>query len=92
MDEKIKSTVTKKIKDISKNNKGAPRRKRTPQEIREEMLKRLEESEFSNKYSDRIASIKEADEKAKIKMQKEENKKNKKTETKKIIFSKQSII
>ena len=29
--------------------KGAPRRKRTPQEIREEMLKRLEESEFNRK-------------------------------------------
>ncbi len=46
---KNKKTETKKIKDISKNNKGAPRRKRTPQEIREEMLKRLEESEFNRK-------------------------------------------
>lgn len=46
---KNKKNETKKIKDISKNNKGAPRRKRTPQEIREEMLKRLEESEFNRK-------------------------------------------
>ena len=46
---KNKKTETKKIKDISKNNKGTPKRKRTPQEIREEMLKRLEESEFNRK-------------------------------------------
>ena len=46
---KNKKNETKKIKDISKNNKGTPRRKRTPQEIREEMLKRLEESEFKRK-------------------------------------------
>ncbi|MFQ8661124.1 MAG: gluconeogenesis factor YvcK family protein [Clostridia bacterium] len=46
---KNKKNETKKIKEISKNNKGAPRRKRTPQEIREEMLKRLEESEFNRK-------------------------------------------
>ncbi len=46
---KNRKNETKKIKDISKNNKGAPRRKRTPQEIREEMLKRLEESEFNRK-------------------------------------------
>lgn len=46
---KNKKNETKKIKDISKNNKGAPMRKRTPQEIREEMLKRLEESEFNRK-------------------------------------------
>lgn len=46
---KNKKTETKKIKDISKNNKGIPKRKRTPQEIREEMLKRLEESEFNRK-------------------------------------------
>lgn len=39
-------------------------------------------SKFSNKYSDRIASIREADEKAKIKMQKEQTKKDRK-ETKK---------
>lgn len=46
---KNKKSETKKIKDISKNNKGASRRKKTPQEIREEMLKRLEESEFNRK-------------------------------------------
>ena len=46
---KNKKNETKKIKDISKNNKGTPKRKRTPQEIREEMLKRLEESEFNRK-------------------------------------------
>ena len=46
---KNKKSETKKIKDISKNSKGAPKRKRTPQEIREEMLKRLEESEFNRK-------------------------------------------
>ena len=40
-------------------------------------------SKFSHKYSDRIASIREADEKAKIKMQKEQAKKEKKTATKK---------
>ena len=34
-------------------------------------------SKFSNKYSERIASIKESDEKAKIKTEKEENRKNK---------------
>ena len=36
-------------------------------------------SKFSNKYSERIASIREADEKAKIKMEKQEAKKNKKS-------------
>lgn len=36
-------------------------------------------SKFSNKYSERIASIKESDEKAKIKTEKEEKRKNKKT-------------
>lgn len=46
---KNKKSETKKIKDISKNDKSIPRRKRTPQEIREEMLKRLEESEFNRK-------------------------------------------
>ena len=46
---KNRKNETKKIKDISKNNKGTPKRKRTPQEIREEMLKRLEESEFNRK-------------------------------------------
>lgn len=46
---KNKKSETKKIKDISKNDKSMPRRKRTPQEIREEMLKRLEESEFNRK-------------------------------------------
>ena len=46
---KNKKNETKKIKDISKNNKGTPKRKRTPQRIREEMLKRLEESEFKRK-------------------------------------------
>ena len=39
-------------------------------------------SKFSNKYSDRIASIREADEKARIKMEKEEMKKVKKTSKK----------
>ena len=46
---KSKKSENKKIKDISKNDKTMPRRKRTPQEIREEMLKRLEESEFNRK-------------------------------------------
>lgn len=46
---KSKKSENKKIKDISKNDKAMPRRKRTPQEIREEMLKRLEESEFNRK-------------------------------------------
>ena len=36
-------------------------------------------SKFSNKYSERIASIREADEKARIKMEKQEAKKNKKS-------------
>lgn len=36
-------------------------------------------SKFSNKYSDRIASIREADEKARIKTQKEQSQKKKKT-------------
>jgi uncharacterized cofD-like protein len=40
-------------------------------------------SKFSNKYSDRIASIREADEKARIKMQKEQAKKEKKVAKKK---------
>ena len=46
---KSKKSENKKIKDISKSDKTMPRRKRTPQEIREEMLKRLEESEFNRK-------------------------------------------
>lgn len=40
-------------------------------------------SKFSNKYSERIASIREADEKARIKSQKEQAKKEKKQATKK---------
>ena len=39
-------------------------------------------SKFSNKYSDRIASIREADEKARIKTQREQIKKHKKNTNK----------
>lgn len=61
---KIKKNMERKEK---KNNVGEPKEE-----------KKRGKSKFSNKYSDRIASIREADEKARIKMEKEIAKKAKK--------------
>jgi len=61
---KIKRNMEKREK---KNNGGEPKEE-----------KKRGKSKFSNKYSDRIASIREADEKARIKMEKEMAKKSKK--------------
>ncbi len=61
--DKIKKSMSKKEK-----RKKQGKREKTPKS----------KSKFSNKYSDRIASIREADEIAKLKMQKEQEKKEKK--------------
>ena len=78
------NTKLREEKRINKKKKETAKRELQKQKGKTKPTKKKSKSKFSNKYSDRIASIKEADEKAKMKMQKEENKKNKKTETKKI--------
>lgn len=78
------NTKLREEKRINKKKKETAKRELQKQKGKIKPTKKKSKSKFSNKYSDRIASIKEADEKAKMKMQKEENKKNKKTETKKI--------
>ena len=78
------NTKLREEKRINKKKKETAKRELQKQKGKIKSTKKKSKSKFSNKYSDRIASIKEADEKAKMKMQKEENKKNKKTETKKI--------
>ncbi len=78
------NTKLREEKRINKKKKETAKRELQKQKGKIKPIKKKSKSKFSNKYSDRIASIKEADEKAKMKMQKEENKKNKKTETKKI--------
>lgn len=78
------NTKLREEKRINKKKKETAKRELQKQKGKIKPAKKKNKSKFSNKYSDRIASIKEADEKAKMKMQKEENKKNKKSETKKI--------
>lgn len=73
------NTKLREEKRINKKKKETAKRELQKQKGKTKPTKKKSKSKFSNKYSDRIASIKEADEKAKMKMQKEENKKNKKT-------------
>lgn len=77
-------------KRISKVKKAMEKRERKEQaENAGRHTAKLEKrkSKFSNKYSERIASIREADEKARIKTQKEQVKKEKKKVTKKRTFN-----
>ncbi len=77
-------------KRISKVKKAMEKRERKEQaENAGRHTAKLEKrkSKFSNKYSERIASIREADEKARIKTQKEQMKKEKKKVTKKRTFN-----
>ena len=73
-EEKRINKIKKEMKKKEKKNKQGKR-----------VEKPKGKSKFSNKYSDRIASIREADEMAKMKMQKEQAKKKKKTTQRKPI-------
>lgn len=76
------NTKLREEKRIDKIKKAMKRKEKREKEGKP--IKKLKgKSKFSNKYSERIASIREADEKAKIKMQKEQTKKEKKEAKKK---------
>ena len=68
----------KRINKMKKKSEKNSKKQRTTKKPAHEKRK----SKFSNKYSDRIASIKEADEKARRKIEKEELRKSKKYRTK----------
>jgi len=78
------NTKLREEKRINKIKKSMEKKeKRKKEEKGKHIVDKRGKSKFSNKYSDRIASIREADEKAKLKMQKEPIKKQKKTTKKK---------
>jgi len=66
-------------KRINKIKKNMEKKEKRNNGVEPKEDKRRGKSKFSNKYSDRIASIREADEKARLKMEKELAKKAKKT-------------
>lgn len=68
-------------KRINKIKKNMERKEKKNNVIHPKEDKKRGKSKFSDKYSNRIASIREADEKARIKMEKENSKKNKKKTT-----------
>lgn len=73
------NTKLREEKRISKIKKSMEKKeKKGKQENAKHVNERKSKSKFSNKYSDRIASIREADEKARIRMQREQVKKQKK--------------
>ena len=76
-------------KRINKKKKATAKKLKKGKEEPKKEIKRGK-SKFSNKYSERIASIREADEKAKNKMLREKNKKknNKNVVTKNNIIAK----
>ena len=72
------NTKLKEEKRINKIKKNMERKSKKGIEPKEKNLSKKGKSKFSNKYSDRIASIREADEKARKKNEKEFAKKEKK--------------
>ena len=85
------NTKLKEEKRINKIKKNMERKSKKGIEPKEKNPSKRGKSKFSNKYSDRIASIREADEKAKKKMEREAVKKAKKTTKKTKEKSEQKI-
>lgn len=85
------NTKLKEEKRINKIKKNMERKSKKGIEPKEKNSSKRGKSKFSNKYSDRIASIREADEKAKKKMEREAVKKGKKTTKKTKEKSEQKI-
>lgn len=85
------NTKLKEEKRINKIKKNMERKSKKGIEPKEKNSSKRGKSKFSNKYSDRIASIREADEKAKKKMEREAVKKAKKTTKKTKEKSEQKI-
>lgn len=85
------NTKLKEEKRINKIKKNMERKSKKGIEPKEKKSSKRGKSKFSNKYSDRIASIREADEKAKKKMEREAVKKAKKTTKKTKEKSEQKI-
>ena len=69
------NTKLREEKRINKIKKSMKKKQNKNVKTKKHMDTPKSKSKFSNKYSDRIASIREADQKAKIKTQKEQNKK-----------------
>ena len=73
------NTKLREEKRINKIKKNMKKKAKKGTGTKNKNDKKIGKSKFSNKYKDRIASIREADEKARRKTEKEESRKNKKT-------------
>ena len=84
------NTKLREEKRINRIKKSMKKKENRGQDSKRSETKRGK-SKFSNKYSDRIAAIKEADEKAKIKRDKEESKKGRKIASKREVQKSKKI-